>query len=131
MKNIKNKYILYVCCLLLFCSCCKKNNAIKKTDKYYINGGVKQIEKENFVDYKNIYPYNLWGNIVVQDAKVASNIAYIIIKEHFGKKYVKSNNEFRIYSVNNVAWAIFDKNGENLLLLIQKKNCKVLYIHKS
>lgn len=131
MKNIKNKYILYVCCLLLFCSCCKKNNAIKKSDKYYINGGVKQIEKENFADYKNIYPYNLWGNIVVKDAKVASNIAYIIIKEHFGKKYVKSNNEFRIYSVNNVAWAIFDKNGENLLLLIQKKNCKVLYIHKS
>ena len=129
MKNIKNKYILYVCCLLLFCSCC--NNAIKKTDKYYINGGVKQIEKENFADYKNIYPYNLWGNIVVKDAKVASNIAYIIIKEHFGKKYVNSNNEFRIYSVNNVAWAIFDKNGENLLLLIQKKNCKVLYIHKS
>ena len=76
----------------------------------------------------SIYVNGYMNDTLINDVKVASNIAYVIIKEHL-KKDLERNDEFRIYSVNKELWAIYSNDSNKLLLLMQKKDCKILYIN--
>lgn len=76
----------------------------------------------------SIYVNRYMNDTLINDVKVASNIAYVIIKEHL-KEDLKRNDEFKIYSVNKELWAIYSNDSNKLLLLMQKKDCKILYIN--
>lgn len=96
------------------------------TTAYYIDGGFSSISSDDTKD--TIYANEYFNDTLISDVKVASNIAYVIMKEHFKEDYFKSNNDFKIYSVNKDLWALFN-NSSKLLLLMQKSNCKILYIN--
>ena len=104
----------------------EKNHPKNETIRWYVNGG---FEKMTFDDNQDsIYTSGYKNDTLINDVKVASNIAYVIMKEHL-KKDLKRNDEFKIYSVNKELWAIYSNDSNKLLLLMQKKDCKILYIN--
>lgn len=105
----------------------KNNYRHNDISRIYVNGGYEKISYNNIQD--SIYASQYVNDTLINDVKVASNIAYVIIKEHFKKNYLRSNNEFKIYSVNKELWAIYSNDLNKLLLLMQKKDCKILYIN--
>lgn len=105
----------------------KNNYRNNDISRIYVNGGYEKISYNNIQD--SIYASQYVNDTLINDVKVASNIAYVIIKEHFKKNYLRSNNEFKIYSVNKELWAIYSNDLNKLLLLMQKKDCKILYIN--
>ena len=105
-----------------------------KTTKYYAyektthngdgnNGG----NNEKRVSFCNS---NGWRSHmqIVESPKLASEISYVLLKDLMNKSFFSENSEFNIYSVNNILWAVYDKSNQRLLLLMQKKDCKVLYM---
>lgn len=76
----------------------------------------------------SIYVNGYMNDTLINDVKVASNIAYVIMKEHL-KKDLNNSDEFKIYSVNKELWAIYRNDSDKLLLLMQKRDGKILYIN--
>lgn len=76
---------------------------------------------------------NGWRSHVkfIENPKLASEISYVLLKDLMHKSFFSENGEFNIYSVNNVLWAVYDKSNLRLLLLMQKKDCKILYMCES
>ena len=104
----------------------EKNHPKNETIRWYVNGGFEKITSDD--DQDSIYTSGYKNDTLINDVKVASNIAYVIMKEHL-KKDLKHNDEFKIYSVNKELWAIYSNDSNKLLLLMQKKDCKILYIN--
>ena len=104
----------------------EKNHPNNETIRWYVNGGFEKITSDD--DQDSIYTSGYKNDTLINDVKVASNIAYVIMKEHL-KKDLKHNDEFKIYSVNKELWAIYSNDSNKLLLLMQKKDCKILYIN--
>ena len=113
--------IIYIL-ILLYENNCQNNETIR----WYVNGGFEEMSSDHIQD--SIYVNGYTNDTRINDVKVASNIAYVIIKEHL-KEDLKRNDEFKIYSVNKELWAIYSNDSNKLLLLMQKRDCKILYIN--
>lgn len=129
MKNI-NKILYYLVgvfsIIYILIWLYEKNYPNNETIRWYVNGGFEKMPSDDIQD--SIYVNGYMNDTLINDVKVASNIAYVIIKEHL-KKDLERNDEFRIYSVNKELWAIYSNDSNKLLLLMQKKDCKILYIN--
>ncbi len=128
MKNInKILYLVGVFSIVNILIWLYKNNCPNnETIRWYVNGGFEKMSSNDIQD--SIYASGYMNDTLINDVKVASNIAYVIMKEHL-KKDLKRNDEFKIYSVNKELWAIYSNDSNKLLLLMQKKDCKILYIN--
>lgn len=104
----------------------ENNYPNNETIRWYVSGGFEKMSSDHIQD--SIYASGYLNDTLINDVKVASNIAYVIIKEHL-KKDLKCKDEFKIYSVNKELWAIYSNDSNKLLLLMQKKDCKILYIN--
>ena len=113
--------IIYIL-ILLYENNCQNNETIR----WYVNGGFEEMSSDHIQD--SIYVNGYTNYTLINYVKVASNIAYVIIKEHL-KEDLKRNDEFKIYSVNKELWAIYSNDSNKLLLLMQKRDCKILYIN--
>lgn len=137
MKNIRLIILFVFFVVLGFFLSTYLNTKEKKTPKpRYINKGNscydKSIEKYYNEEYKidgkwkSVYYGKKW--VVVDNVKLASNIAYVILKEHIGNK-IKA---FDIYNINNEIWAVYEANAtSHPLLMFQRKDCKIIYIYKN
>ena len=112
--------IIYIL-IWLYENNCQNDESIR----WYVSGGFEKMSSDHIQD--SIYASGYLNDTLINDVKVASNIAYVIIKGHL-KKDLKRNDEFKIYSVNKELWAIYSNDSNKLLLLMQKKDCKILYI---
>lgn len=134
MKNIK--------CLLMFILSATisylifSHNENKTKSEYCV---FKRItDHDNMNDYKengkyiSLYNYydRKYSTKIVDTPKKASEISYVLLKNLFDKDFMAKNMEFTIISVNDNLWAIYDKSYQQLLLLFQKRDCKILYIDK-
>lgn len=113
--------IIYIL-IWLYKNNCQNDEPIR----WYVSGGFEKMSSDHIQD--SIYASGYLNDTLINDVKVASNIAYVIMKEHL-KKDLKRNDEFKIYSVNKELWAIYSNDSNKLLLLMQKKDCKILYIN--
>ena len=113
--------IIYIL-IWLYENNCQNDESIR----WYVSGGFEKMSSDHIQD--SIYASGYLNDTLINDVKVASNIAYVIIKGHL-KKDLKRNDEFKIYSVNKELWAIYSNDSNKLLLLMQKKDCKILYIN--
>lgn len=91
----------------------------KSTEVYKENG--KYVSLYNYYDEK-------YHTKIINTPKLASEVSFVILKALMSKEFFVKNYEFNIISVNNSLWAIYDKSFHNLLLVIQKRDCKVLYV---
>ncbi len=136
MKNIRLIILFVFCAVLGFSLSTYLNIREKETPKpRYINKSNscydKSIEKYYNEEYKNegkwksVYYGKKW--VVVDNVNLASNIAYLILKEHIGNK-IKA---FDIYNINNEVWTVYEANtARHPLLMFQQKDCKIIYIQK-
>lgn len=94
--------------------------------RWYVSGGFEKMPSDDIQD--SIYVNGYMNDTLINDVKVASNIACVIIREHL-KKDLNNSDEFKIYSVNKELWAIYRNDSDKLLLLMQKRDGKILYIN--
>lgn len=134
MKNIK--------CLLMFILSATisylifSHNVNKINSEYCVFKRITDHDKMN--DYKengkyiSLYNYydRKYSTRIVDTPKKASEISYVLLKNLFNKDFMAKNVEFNIISVNDNLWAIYDKSYQQLLLLFQKRDCKILYINE-
>ena len=113
--------IIYIL-ILLYENNCQNNETIR----WYVNGGFEEMSSDHIQD--SIYVNGYTNDTLINDVKVASNIACVIIREHL-KKDLNNSDEFKIYSVNKELWAIYRNDSDKLLLLMQKRDGKILYIN--
>ena len=113
--------IIYIL-ILLYENNCQNNETIR----WYVNGGFEEMSSDHIQD--SIYVNGYMNDTLINDVKVASNIACVIIREHL-KKDLNNSDEFKIYSVNKELWAIYRNDSDKLLLLMQKRDGKILYIN--
>lgn len=128
MKNInKILYLVGVFSIVNILIWLYKNNCPNNEPiRWYVSGGFEKMSSYDIQD--SIYVNGYMNDTLINDVKVASNIAYVIMKEHL-KKDLNNSDEFKIYSVNKELWAIYSNDSNKLLLLMQKKDCKILYIN--
>lgn len=88
------------------------------------------VYKENgrYISLYNFYDRK-YSTKIVDTPQKASEISYVLFNELFNKDFMAKNIEFNLISVNDNLWAIYDKSYQHLLLLFQKRDCKVLYIN--
>lgn len=136
MMNIKQLFLFVFCAFLGFflsvlLNTKKENVPIAR----YIDKGSfgydKSIEKYYNNKYKNNGKWKsvYWGKewLVVDNVNLASNIAYIILREHIGNK-IKA---FNICNINNEVWAVYESRSTmHPLLMFRSKDCKIIYIQK-
>lgn len=128
MKNInKILYLVGVFSIFniliwLYKNNCPNNESIR----WYVSGGFEKMSSDDIQD--SIYVNGYMNDTLINDVKVASNIACVIIREHL-KKDLNNSDEFKIYSVNKELWAIYRNDSDKLLLLMQKRDGKILYIN--
>lgn len=128
MKNInKILYLVGVFSIVniliwLYKNNCQNNEPIR----WYVSGGFEKMPSDDIQD--SIYVNGYMNDTLINDVKVASNIACVIIREHL-KKDLNNSDEFKIYSVNKELWAIYRNDSDKLLLLMQKRDGKILYIN--
>ena len=128
MKNInKILYLVGVFSIVniliwLYKNNCHNNESIR----WYVSGGFEKMSSDDIQD--SIYVNGYMNDTLINDVKVASNIACVIIREHL-KKDLNNSDEFKIYSVNKELWAIYRNDSDKLLLLMQKRDGKILYIN--
>lgn len=141
MKSIRKVIIFLVFFMLGFyisALTCHKKNPIKKLqysckseyrEREDTTENESRIYKENgqWVPLYRYYERKRYIQII-RTTKLASDISYVILKGYFGKEFFKSHKEFDLYSINNELWAVFDSQTDKLLLLFQKKDCKMLHI---
>lgn len=114
-----------------------KNGNVKVP--YYVY--VEDADESDYVDTNcNIYKDNgEWIPLyqqyrrgvcfkVVDNARLASKISEAILISNLSPKYIQNSSKFRIYSINNDLWAVYEEKTDKLLLLFQQKDCKMLYI---
>lgn len=94
----------------------------KRTNDYYRENG-RWISLYNYYERKK-------ETKIIDSVKLACDITDIILRNNFSRSYLSTHPEFEISSVNNKLWAIYEIPNKELLLLIQKRDCKVLYIAK-
>ena len=128
MKNInKILYLVGVFSIVNILIWLYKNNCPNNEPiRCYVSGGFEKMSSDDIQD--SIYVNGYMNDTLINDVKVASNIAYVIMKEHL-KKDLNNSDEFKIYSVNKELWAIYRNDSDKLLLLMQKRDGKILYIN--
>ena len=128
MKNInKILYLVGVFSIVNILIWLYKNNCPNNEPiRWYVSGGFEKMSSYDIQD--SIYVNGYMNDTLINDVKVASNIAYVIMKEHL-KKDLNNSDEFKIYSVNKELWAIYRNDSDKLLLLMQKRDGKILYIN--
>lgn len=134
MKNIK--YLLLFLFSAIISFLISSHNENKERSKYCVFN--KTYDSDNMNDYKEngryISLYNFYDRKysvkIIDTPQKASEISYVLFNELFNKNFMTKNVEFNIISVNDNLWAIYDKSYLHLLLLFQKRDCKVLYINE-
>lgn len=128
MKNInKILYLIGVFSIVNILIWLYKNNFQNNEPvRWYVSGGFEKMSSDDIQD--SIYVNGYMNDTLINDVKVASNIACVIIREHL-KKDLNNSDEFKIYSVNKELWAIYRNDSDKLLLLMQKRDGKILYIN--
>ena len=58
----------------------ENNYPNNETIRWYVNGGFEEMSSDHIQD--SIYVNRYMNDTLINDVKVASNIAYVIIKEH-------------------------------------------------
>lgn len=128
MKNInKILYLVGVFSIVNILIWLYKNNCPNNEPiRWCVSGGFEKMSSDDIQD--SIYVNGYMNDTLINDVKVASNIACVIIREHL-KKDLNNSDEFKIYSVNKELWAIYRNDSDKLLLLMQKRDGKILYIN--
>lgn len=128
MKNInKILYLVGVFSIVNILIWLYKNNCPNNEPiRWNVSGGFEKMSSDDIQD--SIYVNGYMNDTLINDVKVASNIACVIIREHL-KKDLNNSDEFKIYSVNKELWAIYRNDSDKLLLLMQKRDGKILYIN--
>lgn len=89
------------------------------SDSFYKYIGNEQTEVK---EASNWFPQTEY---VLKDTSSVKHVASLIISQHL---HYERGMQFKLSLVNNKIWAVKDENGI-LLLLLQTRDCKVLYIN--
>lgn len=119
-------------------NCCESKNIALPFYTYIDDESVDCVDITDTTDnmYKEngewipLYQQYIRGTSLntIDNAKLAGKIAEAIMICNFSVKYLRCHSMFRIYTINNDLWAVYEENTDKLLLLFQKKDCKMLYI---